>query len=72
MFTYDEWSNNKLSKEAKGREASKIVLRPSFWNYVVFTLQVMALLVHVVRLVDGKEKQLWAIYMKQWKKPRKQ
>ncbi|XP_027905788.1 uncharacterized protein LOC114165342 [Vigna unguiculata] len=56
MFTSDEWSNNKLSKEAKGREATKIVLMPSFWNQVVFTLKVMAPLVHVLRLVDGERK----------------
>ena len=30
MFTSNEWSNNKLSKEAKGREATKIVLMLSF------------------------------------------
>jgi len=56
MFTSDEWSNNKLSKEAKGREATKIVLMPSFWNQVVFTFKVMAPLVHVLRLVDGESK----------------
>ncbi|XP_027911484.1 uncharacterized protein LOC114170198 [Vigna unguiculata] len=56
MFTSDEWSNNKLSKEAKGREATKIVLMPSFWNQVVFTLKVMAPLIHVLRLVDGERK----------------
>jgi len=56
MFTFDEWSNNKLSKETKGREATKIVLMPSFWNQVVFTLKVMAPLVHVLRLVDGERK----------------
>jgi len=59
MFASDEWSNNKLFKEAKGREATKIVLMPSFWNQVVFTLKVMAPFAHVLRLVDGKEKQLW-------------
>ena len=56
MFTSDEWSNNKLSKEAKGREATKIVLMPSFWNQVVFTIKVMAPLVHVLLLVDGERK----------------
>jgi len=45
-----------LSKEAKGKEAIKIVPIPSFWNHVVFTLKVMAPLVHVLRLVDGKRK----------------
>ena len=56
MFTSNEWSNNKLSKKAKGREATKIVLMLSFWNRVVFTLKVMAPLVHVLRLVDGERK----------------
>jgi len=56
MFTSDEWSNNKLSKEAKGKEATKIVLIPLFWNHAVFTLKVMAPLVHVLRLVDGERK----------------
>jgi len=32
LFTSNEWSNNKLSKEAKGRETTKIVLMPSFRN----------------------------------------
>jgi len=30
MFVSDEWNANKLSKEAKGREATKTVLMPSF------------------------------------------
>jgi len=45
-----------LSKEAKGREATKIVLMPSFWNHVVFTLKVLTPFVHVLRLVDGERK----------------
>jgi len=56
MCTFYEWSNNKLSKEARGREATKIVLMPSFWNEVVFTLKVMAPLVHVLHLMDGERK----------------
>jgi len=56
MFTSDEWSNNKLSKEVKGSETTKLVLMPSFWNQLVFTLKVMAPLVHVLRLVDGEIK----------------
>ena len=43
-------------KEAKGMEATKFVLMPSFWNHVVFTLKVMAPIVHVLRLVDGERK----------------
>jgi len=56
MFTFDEWSKNKLYKKAKGREATKIVLMSSFWNHVVFTLKVMIPLVYVLHLVDGERK----------------
>uniref|UniRef100_A0A0R0K6W7 BED-type domain-containing protein n=1 Tax=Glycine max TaxID=3847 RepID=A0A0R0K6W7_SOYBN len=45
-----------LSKEPKGKEAAKVVLMPSFWNSVVYTLKVMAPLVKVLRLVDGERK----------------
>jgi len=57
MLTSDEWSNNKLSKEAYGREATKIVLMPSFWNHVVFTLKVMVPLIHVFGLVNKERKE---------------
>lgn len=50
MSISDEWSNNKLSKEA-----TKIVLMPSLWNHVVFTLKTVPL-VHVLCLVDGENK----------------
>ena len=63
MFTLDEWSKMKLYMEAKGKEATKIVLMPSFWNHVVFTLKVMTPLVHVLRLVDRREKQLSYVYV---------
>ncbi|KAL4288400.1 hypothetical protein AHAS_Ahas19G0282400 [Arachis hypogaea] len=56
MFTSDEWVRNKLSREAKGREATKIVIRPSFWNHVKYTLKIMRPLVWVLRLVDGEKK----------------
>ena len=56
MFTFDEWSINKLSKEAKGREVTKVVLMSSFWNQLVITLKVMTPLVHVLGLVDGERK----------------
>ncbi|XP_020203627.1 uncharacterized protein LOC109789148 [Cajanus cajan] len=56
MFVSDEWNSNKLSKEAKGREACKTVLMPSFWRNVVYILKVMAPLVKVLRLVDGEKK----------------
>ncbi|KAH1246707.1 hypothetical protein GmHk_06G016734 [Glycine max] len=56
MFTSNEWTLNKLSKEPKGKEAAKVVLMPSFWNSVIYTLKVMAPLVKVLRLVDGERK----------------
>ncbi|KAH1228309.1 hypothetical protein GmHk_10G028319 [Glycine max] len=56
MFTSDEWTLNKLSKELKGKEAAKVVLMPFFWNSVVYTLKVMAPLVKVLHLVDGERK----------------
>ncbi|KAL5137394.1 hypothetical protein HKD37_10G027763 [Glycine soja] len=56
MFTSDEWTLNKLSKELKGKEAAKVVLMPFFFNSVVYTLKVMAPLVKVLHLVDGERK----------------
>ncbi|XP_020997317.2 uncharacterized protein LOC107485690 [Arachis duranensis] len=56
IFTSDEWAKNKLSKEAKGREATKIVIMSSFWNHVKYTLKIMGPLVRVLRLVDGEKK----------------
>jgi len=53
MFTSNEWNKNKLSKKAMGKKATQIVLMSSFWNHVVFTLKVIAPLIHVLRLVDG-------------------
>ncbi|XLU47189.1 hypothetical protein S245_042003, partial [Arachis hypogaea] len=44
MFTSDEWVKNKLSKEANGREATKIDIMPSFWNYVKWKCQLYCLL----------------------------
>ena len=72
MFTSDEWSNNKLSKEVKGSETTKLVLMPSFWNQLVFTLKVMAPLVHVLRLVDGERKVAMGYIYEAMEKPRKQ
>jgi len=52
----NEWTKNKLSEEDKGRKATKIVLIPLFWNHVVFTLKVVAPLVHVLHLLYGERK----------------
>ncbi|XLS65678.1 hypothetical protein HN51_025652, partial [Arachis hypogaea] len=63
MFTSDEWAKNKLSKEAKGREVTKIVIMLSFCNHVKYTLKIVGPLVRVLRLVDGEKKsQMGYIY----------
>lgn len=72
MFISEEWAKNKLSKEAKGRQATKVVLMPSFWNHVVFTLKVMAPLVKVLRLVYSERRPAMDIFMEQWRRQRKQ
>ncbi|KAL2328047.1 hypothetical protein Fmac_021474 [Flemingia macrophylla] len=56
MFVSEEWNENKLSKDAKGKEVTKTVLMPSFWKNVVYILKVMAPLVKVLRLVDSEKK----------------
>ncbi|XP_027357050.1 uncharacterized protein LOC113866362 [Abrus precatorius] len=56
MFTSEEWCKNKISKEAKGKQATKILLNPVFWNNVVYTLKIMAPLVRVLCLVDGERR----------------
>ncbi|KAH1221630.1 hypothetical protein GmHk_12G034999 [Glycine max] len=53
MFASYDWTNNKLSKEAKGKEATKIVLVPTFWNNVLYILKVL-------RLVDNEKKPTMA------------
>jgi len=72
IFISDEWILNKLSKEPKGKEVAKVVLMPSFWNSVVYTLKVMAPLVKVFVLWMVKGNQPWAIFMKQWTRQKKQ
>ncbi|KAG5000304.1 hypothetical protein JHK87_021376 [Glycine soja] len=57
MFVSDDWTNNKLSKEAKGKEATKTVLMSAFWNNVLYILKVMAPLVKVPHLAMEKAKE---------------
>ncbi|XP_019442245.1 PREDICTED: uncharacterized protein LOC109346961 [Lupinus angustifolius] len=56
MFVSDEWTTNKLSKEIKGNEATKIVLMRSFWKNDAYTMKGIGLLVKVLRLVDSEKK----------------
>lgn len=56
MFTSDEWLNSKAAKDPKGKRAVDVVLMPSFWNDVVYTLKAMGPLVRVLRLVDNEKR----------------
>ena len=49
MFTSDEWLKSKAAKEPKGKQATDVVLMPSFWNDVVYALKAMGPLVSVLR-----------------------
>uniref|UniRef100_A0A0R0HS56 BED-type domain-containing protein n=1 Tax=Glycine max TaxID=3847 RepID=A0A0R0HS56_SOYBN len=56
MFNSDEWLKSKAAKEPKGKQATDVVLMPSFWNDVVYALKAMGPLVSVLRLVDNEKK----------------
>ena len=56
MFISDEWIQNKLSKEAKRKEAARTIQYSPFWKNVVYILKVMAPLVGVLRLVGVERK----------------
>ncbi|RZB86398.1 hypothetical protein D0Y65_026454, partial [Glycine soja] len=55
MFTLDEWLKSKAAKEPKGKKATYVVLMPSFWNDVVYTLKAMGPLVSVLRLSEDDD-----------------
>jgi hypothetical protein len=55
MFTSQEWSDLKVSDEAKARKATSIVLQVSFWDDIVYALKVMRPLLKVLRLVDNEK-----------------
>ncbi|XP_057450420.1 uncharacterized protein LOC130742148 [Lotus japonicus] len=56
MFVSDDWTNNNLSKETKGRQATKIVFSTAFWNTVSYILLIMGPLVEVLRKADSERK----------------
>ena len=56
MFNSDEWLKSKAAKEPKGKQATDVVLMPSFWNDVVYALKAIGPLVSVLRLVDNEKK----------------
>ncbi|KAK2362242.1 hypothetical protein QL285_087320 [Trifolium repens] len=55
MFTSEEWLSSKGAKDAKGKKAMGIVLMPTFWNDVIYTLKVMGPLAHVMRIADNEK-----------------
>nr|KYP54593.1 Uncharacterized protein yqxC [Cajanus cajan] len=72
MFTSDEWLQSKGTKEAKGKKTTNVVLMPSFWSDVVYTLKAMRPIVRVLMLVDNekamkkKYKNIFAIINRRW------
>ena len=56
MFTSADWSESKWAKEQKGKNVVNTVIMPSFWNTIIFCLQISSPLVRVHRLVDGEKK----------------
>ncbi|KAI9200025.1 hypothetical protein LWI28_001626 [Acer negundo] len=58
MFNSYEWAKSKQAKEMGVERVAKVMLMPSFWNNVVFSLKIASPLVGVLRLVDGERKPL--------------
>ena len=56
MFTSEEWTTSKWAKEQQGKRTAQIILMPSFWSNVVYSLKLTGPLVRVLRLVDGEKK----------------
>ncbi|XP_020082516.1 uncharacterized protein LOC109706122 [Ananas comosus] len=56
MFTSDDWTKSKWAKEQAGKNATSIVLMPTFWTSIVYILKIFGPLVRVLRLVDGEKR----------------
>ncbi|XP_059659239.1 uncharacterized protein LOC132306060 [Cornus florida] len=56
MFTSQEWTSSKWAKEIQGKNVAHIVLMPSFWTNIVYSLKVASSLVRVLKLVDGERR----------------
>jgi hypothetical protein len=56
MVVHSRWNSLKDVKSKKGKEATTIILSPTFWRDVKLTLSVFQPLVKVLRLVDGDVK----------------
>jgi hypothetical protein len=56
MVVHSRWDSLKDVKSKKGKDATAIILNPTFWKDVKLTLTVFEPLVKVLRLVDGDVK----------------
>ncbi|XP_059627526.1 uncharacterized protein LOC132270366 [Cornus florida] len=56
MFTSQEWISSKWAKEIEGKNVAQIVLMPTFWTSIVYSLKVASPLVRVLKLVDGERR----------------
>ncbi|CAD6227971.1 unnamed protein product [Miscanthus lutarioriparius] len=56
MVVHNRWDSLKDVKSKKGKDATTIILNPTFWKDVKLTLTVFEPLVKVLRLVDGDVK----------------
>ncbi|KAL8520588.1 hypothetical protein ACS0TY_011211 [Phlomoides rotata] len=56
MFSSEQWTQSKWSKELDGKKVARIIISAKFWNSVVYILKIYRPLVHVLRLVDGEQK----------------
>ena len=56
MFTSKDWTRSKWAKELTGKRVAQIVLIPTFWNTIVYSLKVPSPIVRVLRLFDGEKR----------------
>lgn len=56
MVVHSRWDSLKDVKSKKGKDATTIILNPTFWKDVKLTLSVFEPLVKVLRLIDGDVK----------------
>ncbi|XP_059667593.1 uncharacterized protein LOC132313007 isoform X2 [Cornus florida] len=56
MFTSEDWTTSKWAKEKQGKRAAQIVLMPSFWNNISYSVKVSNPLLGVLRIVEGEKK----------------
>ncbi|XP_010246706.1 PREDICTED: uncharacterized protein LOC104589925 [Nelumbo nucifera] len=63
LFNSKDWNESKWVKEIKGRRLGEMVMMPTFWNNIIFTLKACSPLVRVLRLVDcGNKPSMCYVY----------